>query len=179
VGTLSQILPDKTQKKDVIMSDPIFLKTYVSPDNTAELTCPHCGRQKTLLVNSFKGYKHKLKVKCGCQNVFTVILEYRDNIRRNTYLKGTYVNHSQGGRSGDFTTRDISVTGFAFSCLDIKSFKEGDKISVEFTLDNTHQTEIRKKAIVKNVRQRAIGCEFEKTEEASDNLLEHYVNMKL
>ena len=161
------------------MSDSIFFKTYVSPENTAVLICPHCNSQKTILVDSFKGYKHKLKIKCGCKNVFTVFLEYRDNIRRNSYLKGTYINHSQGGRRGNFTTKDISVTGLAFSCLDIKHFKEGDEISVEFTLDNTHQTEIKKKAIVKNVRQRVIGCEFKKMEDALDHILELYVNMKL
>ena len=160
------------------MSDPVFFKTYVSPDNTAVLTCPHCGRQKAFLAGSFKGYKHKLKVKCGCKNVFTAILEFRDRVRRKTYLKGTYINHSQGNRSGDFTTQDISVTGLAFSSLDVKNFKEGDEISLAFTLDDVHQTEIKKKAIVRNVRQHVIGCEFEKTEETFGSPLGQYVNVK-
>ena len=30
-------------------------KTYVRPDNTAVLTCVHCGRQKVILAESFKG----------------------------------------------------------------------------------------------------------------------------
>jgi len=160
------------------MSDPVFFKTYVRPDNTAVLTCPHCGRQKDFLAESFKGYKHKLKVKCSCNNAFTAILEFRDKVRRKTYLKGTYINHSRGNSSGDFITQDISVTGLAFSSLDIKNFKEGDEISLEFTLEDSFQTKIKKKAIVRNVRQRLIGCEFEKTEETFDSKLGNYVNMK-
>jgi len=160
------------------MTDTIFLKTYVRPDNTAVLNCPHCGRQKAILAESFKGYKHKLKVKCNCQNVFTAFLEFRERVRKKTYLKGTYINHSREDRSGDLTTQDISLTGLAFSSLDIKNFKEGDEISIEFNLEDEHQTEIKKKAVVRSVRQRVIGCEFEKTEEAIGSPLWQYINMK-
>jgi len=44
------------------MPDIEFTKIYVSPDNSAVLTCPHCGLQKVILADSFRGYKHKLKV---------------------------------------------------------------------------------------------------------------------
>ena len=160
------------------MPDSKVAKTYVRPDNTAVLTCTHCGIQKVVKADLFMGRKHKIKIKCGCQKVFIVNLEFRDRVRRKTYLKGTYINHSQGNRSGDFTTLDISVTGLAFSSLDVKNFKEGDEISLAFTLDDVHQTEIKKKAIVRNVRQHVIGCEFEKTEEPSGSPLGQYVNMK-
>jgi len=66
----------------------------------------------------------------------------------------------------------------AFSSLDIKNFKEGDEISIEFNLEDEHQTEIKKKAVVRSVRQRVIGCEFEKTEEAIGSPLWQYINMK-
>ena len=157
------------------MSDSIFLKTYVRKDNTALLTCPYCGRQKTILAESFKGYKHKLKVKCSCKNAFTAFLEFRDTARKKTYLKGTYINHSQENRSGDFTTRDVSVTGIAFSSLDIKHFKVGDELSIELILDDGHQTEIKKKVIVKRIQKLVIGCEFEGIDEALKSFLSRYI----
>jgi len=161
--------------KSLIMSDPIFFKTYVRQDNTAVLTCPHCGRQKTILAESFKGYKHKLKVKCSCKNGFTAFLEFRNTVRKKTYLKGTYINHSRENRSGDLTTRDISVTGIAFSSLDIKHFKVGDELSIELTLDDGQQTEIKKKVIVKRIRKLVVGCEFEGTDEAFKSFLSRYL----
>ena len=37
------------------MSDANSRKIYVSSDDTAVISCPHCGRQKTVPVGSYKG----------------------------------------------------------------------------------------------------------------------------
>ena len=95
--------------------------------------------------------------------------------RRPSLRKGTYINHSQENRSGDFTTRDVSVTGIAFSSLDIKHFKVGDELSIELILDDGHQTEIKKKVIVKRIQKLVIGCEFEGIDEALKSFLSRYI----
>jgi len=150
-------------------------KTYVRPDNTAVLTCSHCGRQKVILADSFKGYKHKLKVKCSCNEVFTVNLEFRNRVRKKTHLRGTYVNHTQNDATGDLIIQDVSVTGLSFTCLDLKNFKEGDELSITFNLDDELQTEIVKIVVVKNIRQRSIGCQFETSEDIFGSPLGHYI----
>jgi len=103
----------------IMTNSEAFKKTYVRPDNTAVLTCSHCGLQKVIKADSFKGYKHKLKVKCSCNMVFTVNLEFRNRVRRKTYLRGTYTNHSQDNTSGVLHVLDVSVTGLSFTCLDV------------------------------------------------------------
>ena len=68
------------------------------------------------------------------------------------------------------------MTGLAFSCVDAPTFKVGDELSVEFTLNDEHQTEIRRDGIVGNVRPGVVGAEFEiSAESAFDGPLGYYV----
>ncbi len=160
-------------------ADSKVSKTYVRSDNTALLTCSHCGHQKIIGVDRFKGHNKELKIKCVCQNIFRVNLEFRKFDRKKTLLKGTYINHSQKGCSGKFMILDISLKGMTLNCLDIKNFKAGDEIGVKFTLEDVHQTEIKKEVIVRNVRNNLIGCEFKESEEAFGSHLGYYVMYNL
>jgi len=153
-----------------------FSKTFVRPDNTAVLNCPQCGQKKVISADQFRGYKHKLKVKCLYKKAFKVFLEFRKKMRKRTNLQGTYINHSQKGCRCNLIILDISVTGLAFSCVDAPTFKVGDELSVEFTLNDEHQTEIRRDGIVGNVRPGVVGAEFEiSAESAFDGPLGYYV----
>lgn len=139
--------------------------TYVRSDNTAVISCPHCGRQKTLQALSFKGLKHKLKVKCGCNNVFNVNLEYRKKVRKNVNLRGTYVNHSQKDRTGNIVVKNISLGGLEFTSFDVSNFKVDDELTLTFTIHDEHLSEIKKGAVVRNIRPNSIGCEFDRAGE--------------
>jgi len=151
----------------VIVPDSKVAKTYVRPDNTAVLTCTHCGIQKVVMADLFTGRKHKLKVKCSCQKVFIVNLEFRNRVRKKVNLRGTYINHSQKDSSGFLIIQDVSVTGLSFTSLDLKNFKVDDELRVEFTLDDEHRTEISKDIIVTDVRKKSVGCEYDSSEEVA------------
>ena len=138
-----------------------FPKTHVRPDNTAVLTCPHCGLQRVIMADLYRGYKHKLKVKCSCNTIFKVFIEFRKRVRKNTCLRGTFINHSQKGSTCDLVIRDISVIGLTFTSIEATNIKLGDELSVEFKLDDEHQTAIKKDVIVRSVRPGAVGCEIE------------------
>ncbi len=142
------------------MSQDKISKAYVRPDNTAVINCPHCGRQKSIPAASFRGAKSKIKIKCACKNIFTIQLEFRKRVRKRTNLRGRYINHSQKESSGSIVVRNISVIGLEFTSLDIQNFKVGDEITLIFTLDDEQRTEITKEAVVREVRQNSIGCEF-------------------
>jgi hypothetical protein len=137
-----------------------FSKTYVRPDNTAVLICPYCGQWKMISADPFRGAKHRLKVKCLCKQIFKVFLEFRKKVRKKRFLRGTYINHSQKSSRSDIVILDISVIGLAFSSLDDPTFKMGDDLSVEFTLDNKQRTDISRDAVVRNVLHKRAGCEF-------------------
>jgi hypothetical protein len=70
-------------------------KVFVRSDDNAVITCCNCCRQKILPVSSYKGRKSRVKIKCGCNTVFTVDLEFRKKFRKKTNLPGKFTNHSQ------------------------------------------------------------------------------------
>ena len=158
-----------------IMTEPRLCKTYVRQDNTAVLTCPHCGAQKTISADSFRGRKHQLTVKCSCRQTFKAFLEFRHKVRKKTFLRGTYINHTQRGKKCDLVILDISVRGLTFTSLDAATPEVGDELSIEFTLDDEHKTDVRRDAIVKYVRRSSVGCEFEIPGDAFDGPLGYYV----
>jgi len=162
--------------KDANMSEAKRVKTYVRPDNSAVITCPHCGSKKSVPLESLKGRKYNIKVKCACKNIFSVDLEFRKKVRKRTHLRGRYINHSQKNSSGTLIVQNISLGGLAFSSMDIKNFKERDELTIEFNLDDDHRTVITKDVIVVNVGERIIGCEFERGGEfAYDGPLGFYI----
>ena len=139
----------------MIISEP--KKIYVRPDNTIVLTCPHCGQQREVLVRFFKD-KRKLRVRC-CYT-FRVVIEFRKRIRKKIQLNGTYINHSQEDREDNLTIQDLSVSGLSFICFNSQLFKVEDELTLEFILDDEHKTVVKKEAIVRNIRESSIGCEF-------------------
>jgi hypothetical protein len=156
------------------MSEP--KKTYVRPDNTVVLTCPNCGLQEEVQAEEFKNYKNKLKVKCRCQETFMVFLEFRNRVRKKTRLRGTYINYSQKDSSGFLIIQDISLTGLSFTSLDLKNFKVGDVLRVEFTLDDESRTEISNDINVRNIRKKSVGCKYHSSEDVTlGSPLGHYI----
>ena len=151
-------------------------KAYVRPDNSAVISCPHCGRQKTVAADSFRGSKSKVRIKCACKNIFAVQLEFRKRVRKRVNLRGTYTNHSQKQSSGNIMVRNISVTGLEFTSLDLPNFKVGDELTLTFTLDDEQRTNISKEAVVTDLRPTSIGCEFEQAGDmAFDGPLGFYI----
>ena len=130
-----------------------FSKTFVRPDNTAVLICPYCTQWRTILADPFRGEKHELKVKCSCKQTFKGFLEFRKKVRTKRFLRGTYTNHSQKSSGNDIVILDISMSGMAFSSQDEPTFKIGDDLSIEFTLDDEQKTDIRIDVVVRNIRQ--------------------------
>jgi hypothetical protein len=161
------------------MPDSKVAKTDVRPDNTAVLTCPHCGIQKVVKAGLFMGHKHKIKIQCSCQKVFIVNLEFRDRVRKKVNLRGTYINHSQKECSGHLNTQNISVTGLAFITFDGRDFNVGDELIVELTLDDKYETEMRKEVIVMSVGPNSTRCEFVKSEDSFGSPLGHYVQANI
>jgi hypothetical protein len=146
-------------------------KTYVRPNNRAVLICPYCGQWRRILADPFRGNKHKLKVKCFCNETFKVFLEFRKKVRKKIFLKGTYIDYSQKGSRCDIVILDISLIGLAFSSLDAPTLRIDDELGVEFTLDSKKGTDIKKAVIVRNINQTRAGCEFELSGGAFDDQL--------
>jgi len=143
----------------LIMRDSEYSVTYVRENNTAALTCPHCGQWRLILADPFRGAKHKLKVKCTCNKIFRVFLEFRRKVRKKTHLRGTYLNHSQKGTKTDIVILDVSVIGLTFSSLYIPSLKN----------------DVMRDVVVRNVWRKRVGCEFLAPDRSFEGPLGFYV----
>lgn len=138
----------------------ILEKIYVADDGRATITCPHCGLTRQARVDQYRGRKHTIKVNCSCDLSFPVSLEFRRTYRKKTDLKGTYRILSGDGGGGQVAIRDLSRNGIGFTVSGIHSIRIGQRVLIDFTLDNRKQSRLQKEAVVRSVDNNLIGCEF-------------------
>ena len=148
-------------------------KIYVSKDNTVVLLCPHCGETKKVSVSQFKEKKHTLKIKCVCQQVYSVDLDFRKIFRKQVSLSGAYAKfygenptgsfkgkRNDAVEQGDIIVNDIAKNGIGIHILEMHSLKTGDELKVKFALDDSSKTKIEIKVVVKWVKDNLAGCEI-------------------
>ena len=131
----------------------------------------------------------RFKAKCSCGHSDTVVLNRRDKFRKQTDFFGVYTNMSSGkeGQKGEMTVLDVSRAGLRMEISHVKlkvkehdvsvvtgeqaSFEHkikkpvdeiniGDKLLVEFRLDDTKQTLIKKEVLIRWMKMPYIGVEF-------------------
>lgn len=139
----------------------ISSKAFVPEDGLAAITCPNCGITKQVPVADYCGKKKSIKVRCRCQQTFTVELEFRQSHRKQTELQGFYEILSDR-RRGRVAIKDLSKNGVGFLVSGAHNVRVGQKIMVIFDLDDKNNTPLKKQAVVRSVYQNRIGCEFKK-----------------
>jgi hypothetical protein len=131
----------------------------------------------------------RFKAKCSCGHSDTVFLNRRDKFRKPTDFFGIYTNLSsgKGGQKGEMTVLDVSRAGLRMEISQVKlkvkehdvsvvtgeqtSFEHkikkpvdeinvGDKLFVEFRLDDTKKTLIKKEVLIRWMKMPYIGVEF-------------------
>lgn len=134
-----------------------------------------------------------VKVKCKCKHTYTVVMEKRERLRKETELYGVYtkLGPETDGQKGLLTIKDVSRSGLKseLSILrlkikqhdlsgiedkgDILNFEiqnpdvdldVGDKLLVEFHLDDGQRSLIKKEAIIRWINMPHIGVEFSSSE---------------
>ena len=153
-------------------------KVYITSKQMATFVCPKCQRSKTVDVSNFANLDKivKVNVKCPCGFAYTSILEKRKRYRKETNLPGSYIHFVDGRHVGKglMTVKDLSTTGMKLKISTGHHCTVGDVIQVEFHLDDTHRTLIRKKVIIRNIKGADVGTEFAITE-AVDKALGFYL----
>jgi len=109
--------------------------------------------------------------KCTCGYTYNLLLEKRKYYRKETRLPGTYFF---GKGEKPMTVKDLSLTGLKFEVENEPDFMVGDKLFVEFHLDDTQKTQIKKQVIIKIISGLSIGAEF-CPEKGSDKAIEFYL----
>lgn len=146
----------------------MFDKVYITSDQMATFVCPKCGKLKRVDVSQYASHDRmiKVKVKCPCGYAYTSILEKRKKYRKETNLEGSYIRIVDGKETsrGLMTVTDLSATGMKLHINDHHGFEVGDPLKVEFYLDDTQRSFIRKLVIIRNIHRSEIGTELAPTE---------------
>ncbi|MCF6290689.1 MAG: PilZ domain-containing protein [Desulfobacterales bacterium] len=158
-------------------------KVFVKPDNSVDIQCPRCFRSKTVRIGQLIPNKHLLKIRCVCNTVFTVALEFRKQYRKETRLNGCYRNltepdeirekaaaqpevlvHYGGGNErrtpANCTIANLSRGGVGIIVKVPHNIRAGHELYVEFALDNSVGSIIEKNVLVRVVNHDYVGCQF-------------------
>jgi hypothetical protein len=136
-------------------------KVFPSQNDTVTLVCPYCGFYKDVNVAKFKNRVDPLKVRCTCRSTFAVSFERRRAFRKETYLDGYCIKLPGCKECSKIVVKDICPTGIGFTTVTAHNFREGDKVRLKFTLDDTKRSEVIKTAIVRwTAKANRVGCEF-------------------
>lgn len=85
--------------------------------------------------------------------------EKRRYFRKRVDLNGQYRNQRTGS-SGEVLVEDVSFKGLKMTTIGPSDIKSGDRLTIEFTLDNPRKSRIRREALARHVDQNRIGIEF-------------------
>jgi hypothetical protein len=156
-------------------------KIFVGDNDIATIVCPNCNASKDEDVSKYKGLSKavRLKVTCGCGTVYSVFLERRHAYRKTTELAGKYAYRPEGARAvaGVMIVMDISRGGVKLFLKTMPDIKVGDKLDVEFYLNDNQRTLIRKEVLVRGVKDALINAEFTSmdTSDPADKALGFYL----
>lgn len=139
-------------------------KVFITPNQTATFTCPMCQKSKVSDVSKFVKLEKKLliKAKCKCGHSFSSLLERRKHYRKEIDLMGTFVRYaaSKPAGRGNMVVKDLSLTGLKFEVFGNQNLSVGDMLEVEFRLDDVKKTPIKKKVVIRTVKNACIGTAF-------------------
>lgn len=153
-------------------------KVYVGANGLATFICLNCGEVQKEQAQVYMGTKGPVKIQCKCGNDFDVEIEFRGLYRKGTGLDGIYLNVSNPNNWGKMIVKNLSMQGCKFETLTANLLNPEEEIKIEFYLNNAKNSLIRKRAIVRYVNKRYIGCEFKELPGALNPDLGYYL-MKL
>jgi hypothetical protein len=139
-------------------------KVFVTGDNQATFACPACKKMRTVDVTRQQGLDQavRIKVKCPCGCQYPVMLERRQQHRKKVNFPGAYV-HLKNMRpvgKGIMLVTDLSRAGIKVTVNDERHFAVGDRLEVEFRLDDLKRSLIRKEVIIRKVDGGDLGTQF-------------------
>ena len=146
-------------------SDNKLHRVFVTSTKQVTFTCPECEHPRIVNLSDHAGLKKATTVKIRCKECghqYRAILERRQQYRKPVSLPGTFT-HLKGGRpvdKGNMVVRDLSRGGVKLEVIQQASFAIGDKLIIEFRLDDAKRSPISKEVEIKKIFNDGIGVEF-------------------
>ena len=137
----------------------------VNGDDAAVVSCPFCKKSKKISVAKYREQRKRiLRIKCGCDKIFSLCLEYRRHPRKPVKLLGKSINLSNHRECHDIIINDISLGGVGFFPFKKHRTRKEDRLQLSFELNDFNKTSIAAHATVRTAGKDHIGCEFNATE---------------
>ena len=140
-------------------------KVYISSAKKVTFTCPQC--EHPMVVDVARNEKLKtvdrVRVTCRrCKHRYRVAIERRGHYRKMVDLSGFYTKLFDGLPilKGRLKVIDLSRTGVKIMLADHPAVAVGDRLLIEFHLDDAHRTMIRKEVEVKTMYGQELGVAF-------------------
>jgi hypothetical protein len=139
-------------------------RVHLSDSNKATFICPKCKTTKTVDASKYAHVSKTVKIKssCSCGYSWTSVLEKRKQYRKSVNLPGTYELIREGTvvDRGSMKISDISGGGVKMKLNVKRDLEVGDFMTIEFHLDDSKRTFIRKDVEVRNVSDVFVGTKF-------------------
>ncbi|MCP3874362.1 MAG: hypothetical protein GY699_14560 [Desulfobacteraceae bacterium] len=141
-------------------------KLFVDKNNIIHVTCPKCGNERdkdvSLYLNLSLDQAIQFRYNCPCGHKFSLLIERRQYIRKSVNLKGVLIcnRHKYKILVLDILIMDISRYGLKIKLIDKLNIEKGQKVVIEFQLNDKLKSNVTKEAIIKNVIFPSIGVEF-------------------
>lgn len=145
--------------------DPVEeIRVFLNGKNEGIFICPACNNRVEKDLKDLYSYKSKIKLncKCKCGNTYTALVERRRSFRKPVNFTGTYTYQNNNGalKKDSIRILDISRGGMSFSVNNMPEFKIGDRIVIEFKLNEEMESQIREEGIVKRIQLNKVGLQF-------------------
>lgn len=176
INSASEI-EDKTIKD--IRSSIIKLLTdiqciYLVENTQVNALCQQCENVIRLCENNLS----EQYIACSCGQIILIVAKnQRSHPRQPVNLTGIYRYEKEDTRIGEVIIEDLSYGGARVRNLSPYSICQDDQLAISFTIDDSSQTVIHKRASVVNVKDELIGLKFIE-ESRSDHVLATYLGIK-
>ena len=158
-------LKDKQEAVENQAKDSDFIRVFLNDKEDGTFICPACNNGVIKHLGKFSKSQTAvwLKCRCKCGHVYRALVERRRFFRKPVNLVGTYYyNEGENNpRKGPIKILDISQSGLQFSLNSMPEFKVGDRIVIEFRMDDRERSQIREMGTVKDMRSNKVGLQFD------------------
>jgi hypothetical protein len=135
--------------------------------NQAVFICPKCDVTRTADVSKLLNFEIQIKIncKCKCGHTFKAIIERRKFYRKDSELPGFFYSLNDLKKTF-MVVKDISRSGCRLKMNPTNNtFTIGERIFLEFSLDDSLKSLIRKEATIRSNSGDCIGIEFDAIEQ--------------
>jgi len=144
------------------------LHVIVNDHGEGLFICPSCHNSVLKDLSNVISAQRVINIKCKCKcgHVYQAFVDRRTFTRESVNSIGVcfYKNAAGETAKGIIRVLDVSMSGMRFSFNGVPEFSVGDRIMVEFKLDDWERSQVREEGIVRRIQSNKVGLQFDAIE---------------